>query len=58
MKRRLLIVGWMMHLIRVAMRMILGNCEVLVLLLLLIRMNSSSRPKLKLSLHRNRNLAT
>jgi len=30
----LLIVGWMMHLIRVAMRMILGNCEVLVLLLL------------------------
>lgn len=32
---------WMMHLIGVAMRMILGNCEILVLLLLLLRMKKT-----------------
>jgi len=31
---RLLIVGWMMHLKGVAMRMLLGKCEILVVLLL------------------------
>jgi hypothetical protein len=31
---RLLIVGWMMHLKGVAMRMILGKCEILLLMLL------------------------
>ena len=39
---------WMMHLIRVAMRMLLGNCEILVLLLLLRRRRRRMKQTLKI----------